>query len=472
MKLDQIKKIIEQGESDTLEFKKSTGQLRAAFETVCAFLNGAGGIVFIGVTDTGRIVGQEVSDKTRQEIAHAISELEPPAQSHITVSYVSIHDRQQVIAIKVEAGDHMPYTIDGRPFHRIQSTTLRMSQHLYEQLIVKRGQLNHSWDELAAVGYKSDNLNHDLILSIINEAVDNKTLPASATKENFLKILERFKLIKDRQILNAAVALFGQDLFPDYPQCQIKLARFKGKNKREFLDSNNFYGNIFELLEQGEFFLKKHLPVAAKVVPDQFRRVEIPIIPFDAIREALLNALCHRDYSIRGGSVNIAIYDDRMELYSHGGLPSGVTIEKIKRGFSKPRNYLIADVLHKCGYIETWGRGIQNIIELCKEANIPEPKFLADDLEFKVIFEFSYSINPEVLGNKTLVSKSLTNRQNEIFKNLEKHSELSVGEIKKLLKNSLSERTLYRELIALKNMGIIASKGRTRNATWFILNSE
>jgi len=473
MTLEEIKKIIEQGESTTVEFKKSTGVLKAAFETVCAFLNSDGGIIFIGVTDGGRIIGQEISDRTRQEIAHAMSEIEPPAQSKISIVYVPIsaENDKKIIVIKVKVGQHIPYTFDSRAFHRVQSTSSKIPQHRYEQLIIERGQLNHSWDNLFVVRYTINDLDQDLILSIVHEAINNQQLPASAIKDNIIKILERLRLVNDGKILNAAVVLFGKDLFPIYSQCQMKLARFKGINKREFLDSSYFYGNIFEMLNQGELFIKRHLPVAAKVVPGQFRRVETPIIPFDAIREALLNALCHRDYSIKEACVNIAIYADRMEIYSHGGLPPGVTIEKIKQGFSKPRNGLIAEVLHKCGYIETWGRGIQNIIELCQEAGTPEPQFLADDLEFKVIFKFPYNIQPEVFNGEAPTSQQLTTRQKDILKYLEQSNELSVGELKKYFKEDLSERTLNRELIVLKNMGLITSKGRTRNAVWLILKN-
>lgn len=467
MNLDQVEKIVAQGESETVEFKKTTALLPAAFKTVCAFLNGKGGTVLIGVSDKGKITGQEVSDSTRKEIAKKISDIEPPAQSKIFVYYVLVANNKHVIVIDVKTGDHIPYVFEGRPYHRLQSTSPTMPQHRYEQLIIERGQLNHAWDNLVALHYKPDDLDHDLILSTVNQAVNNEALPASAINESTPKILERFKLVDNNQIINAAMVLFGKDLSWGYPQCQIKLARFKGINKREFLDSRHLNGNIFELLEQGEIFIKRHLPVAAKVIPEQFRRVEIPIIPFDAIREALLNALCHRDYSITVGSVNIAIFDDRMELYSHGGLLAGVTLEKIKHGFSKPRNQHIAEVLHKCGYIETWGRGIQNIMELCKDANVPEPQFLVDDLEFKVIFRFPYSIKPEVFD-----TEPLTDRQKEIVERLEKSNELSTNDLKEVFKTRLSERTLHRELIVLKNMGMIASKGRTRNAVWFILKDE
>ncbi|OGT09039.1 MAG: hypothetical protein A2X78_01970 [Gammaproteobacteria bacterium GWE2_37_16] len=472
MTLDQIKEIVAQGESHTFEFKKSTALLHAAFKTVCAFLNGEGGTVFIGVTDQGKIIGQEVSDKTQREIAEEISKLEPSAQSYLSIDYVPVDNRNKIIFIKVKAGGHIPYAYDGRPYHRVQSTSPKMPQHRYEQLIIKRGQLNHAWDSLIAIGSKPEDLNHDLVLSIVNQAVNNKELPASAINESTSKILERFKLVRDHQIINAAMVLFGKDLPLDYPQCQIKLARFKGVNKREFLDSHHLNGNIFELLEQGELFIKRHLPVAAKVVPEQFRRIETPIIPFDAIREALLNALAHRDYSIREGTINIAIYDNRLELYSNGGLPPGVTLEKIKHGFSKPRNYCIADVLHKCGYIETWGRGIQNIIELCKEARVPKPQFFADDLEFKVIFKFPHSIKPELLKEVEMSRDNLTTRQTEIVEILGKLGEASAKKLKQSIKIALSERTLYRELITLRNMGIIASKGSTTNAVWYMLKNK
>lgn len=155
-------------------------------------------------------------------------------------------------------------------------------------------------------------------------------------------------------------------------------------------------------------------------------------------------------------------------------MPSGVTIEKIKHGFSKLRNHLIANVLHKCGYIETWGRGIQNIIELCEEASVPDPKFLADELEFKVVFEFPYSLKPDMFVGEAPAryeSRTLTSRQKKIFTIIEQHGELNFGEIKKFLKNSISERTLYRELTILKNMKVLASKGRTRNSVWFVLSA-
>lgn len=156
-------------------------------------------------------------------------------------------------------------------------------------------------------------------------------------------------------------------------------------------------------------------------------------------------------------------------MYNHGSLPPGVTIEKIKHGFSKPRNHRIAEVLHKCGYIETWGRGIQNIIELCKKANVPEPEFFADNLEFKVTFKFPHNIAPEVIAIDKNIK--LTARQKEILAILSNAGSLSLKDITKKLSHVPAERTLRHEMSKLSALGLVSSKGTTKDKVWFIKDS-
>lgn len=121
MNIDQIEQIISQGESEHLEFKKSTTQIKAAFETLCAFLNGTGGIILIGVADNGQIVGQQVTDKTKQELARELSRIEPKTSPELY--YLNTGKDKQIIVIKTSAGEHKPYAYGGRPFERNQSTT-------------------------------------------------------------------------------------------------------------------------------------------------------------------------------------------------------------------------------------------------------------------------------------------------------------------------------------------------------------
>lgn len=240
------------------------------------------------------------------------------------------------------------------------------------------------------------------------------------------------------------------------------MARFKGIDRHEFLDSDLIYGNVFDFLEKSILFVKRHLPIAAKVALGKLQRVETPLIPFNAIREALLNSLCHRDYSVYGGSIGIAIYDNHMEIFNNGGLPKGISLERIKSGFSKPRNPLIAEVFYRCNLIEKWGRGIQEIISSCMAAGDPEPEFIVDDVEFKVVFRFPTSIKSTVISaQKSSKAKPLTPRQQEIIDILATSDELKLNEILSKLSIAPTERTLRRDLSTLKLLGLVESSGHT-----------
>ncbi len=295
MTLDDLQKLIFKGESEILEFKKSTARLHAAFETVCAFLNSKGGAVLIGVGDDGKIFGQQVSDKTQQEIATELLKLEPPAQSQVNVEYIPDKQGKEIIAISVIAGNHIPYTYDGRPFQRVQTTTSKMPQHRYEQLIIERGQLNHSWEELIAHDYDIDSLDHEEIYQTVLDGIAKKRIPPSAAKESAEKILRQFELLKDGKPKRAAVILFGKEIKSEYMQCLFKMARFEGTNKSgDFIDSQQMHCNIFKMLEETDNFLRKHLNMASYFREDQFQRIDKWTLPTLAIREALVNAMCHK----------------------------------------------------------------------------------------------------------------------------------------------------------------------------------
>lgn len=465
--LDELKKIVE-NESIEMEFKSTTGEIKAACQTLCAFLNYQGGFVFIGVKNDGRLVGQMVTDNTRLEIANELEKIEPSVR--VKVDYVPITDDKQIICLQVAEGLHMPYVYDGKPYERIESSTRKMSQTRYNQLLSHQRQVNHSWERFDAEKYTVDDLDHNLVLGIIRKSVEKERLSEIAMREDIPTVLEKLELIENGRVKNAAVALFGKKFLPNYPQCHLKMARFKGTDRHEFMDNEFVYGNIFELIEQSSLFVKRHLPIAAKIVPGKLERVETPLIPLDAIREAMINAFCHRDYSVYGGSVKLAIYEDRMEVLNNGGLLPGVTLEKIKSGYSKLRNPLIGDILFRCDYIEGWGRGIKEIFGECIKAGDPEPEFKCDEYDFQVTFRFPVSIKPGVVLIDEYDKRfgKLTDRQMEVFKALTQLEEAKVSEIQEKLPESVSERILRYDLGVLKKLGLIDSKGVTKNTTWFV----
>lgn len=223
MNVAQIKLLVEKKELKTVEFKKSTALLRQAFTTICAFLNGQGGTVLIGVTDNYQIIGQHVSDGTRLEIANEIKKIEPAA--FVDVLYVPINEDKFVIVLHVEMGTHAPYIYDGRPYQRDESQTNRMSQHRYEQLLVKRSQLNHSWETFIAEGYTINDLDKDEIYRTIMDGIGEKRIPASIAKENVKRVLRQLELTtEDGELKRAAIVLFAKKIKSNYTQCWIKMA--------------------------------------------------------------------------------------------------------------------------------------------------------------------------------------------------------------------------------------------------------
>ncbi|MHB8767287.1 MAG: ATP-binding protein [Deferrisomatales bacterium] len=237
------------------------------------------------------------------------------------------------------------------------TTTSVMPQERYQELLLRRVHSRRRWENEAADVLESE-LDSEEILRTSRLGTAAGRLP-EATGLDPSDILARLGLKPGGRATNAAVVLFGTRFLPDYPQCGLRLARFKGVDKTEFLDNRQLHGHAFTILDEAMLFLRRHLPVAGRIEPGLFERVDEPLFPLAALREALVNALCHRDYSIAGGAVSLALYDDRLEIWSDGTLPFGLRPEDLKRDHaSRPRNPLIAEVFYRRGLVERWGRGV------------------------------------------------------------------------------------------------------------------
>lgn len=471
MNVDELKTLIERKESHTLEFKKSTSQLKSAFETVCAFLNAEGGCLLFGVTDNGQMVGQNVTDNTQQELARELAKIEPPAPAEIKIEYIELTHEKQLIVLHVSTGKYIPYTYDYRPFQRSQSTTTRMLQHRYEQLLLKRGQLNYSWEELPAENYKVDDLDLNEINSTIKQSVIANRIPAGAISGSITEILLKLKLIKNGSLTNAAVILFAKDVFPEYSQCLIKLARFRGTDKLgEFIDNQRIFGNAFKILAEADMFIKRHLPVAGIYQTDHLARLDKLALPALAIREALINAICHRDYTHVTAAISLAIYDDRMEIWNSGILPKELSIDDLSRQHeSHPRNKLTAEIFYNRGFIEGWGTGTTKMIQLCQQHGVPEPEFIEYSSGFSVVFRFKEDIATSTRIAEDEILYNVSKRQKKILEILASSQKMAVHEIKELLENSPAARTVGDDLAALKKLGLITSAGIGRGAKWFLI---
>ena len=463
MTIDQIAALTASGESETLEFKETAGTRREATMTVCAFLNQGGGQVLFGVTRAGVVVGQQVSDRTIEELSTELRLIGPPAFP--TVERVPVDGGREVIVISTGQGASRPYTYrGGSAYRRVGNTTLAMSADEYNRMLFERMHSEQRWENQPAAGRSVDDLDAAEIRRTVAEAVRRGRLEEPVSRDPS-ELLRGLGLLRDGILLRAAAVLFGstERLEVEMPQCLLRVARFRGTDRMEFLDNRQFNGNAFTILANAERFLRDTLPIAGRFEQDRFERIDEPLYPPLATREALANALCHRDYSIGGGSVGIAVYDDRLEVTSSGSLHFGLTPEKLFAPHeSRPWNPLIARTFYRRGIIEEWGSGTLKMADLASRAGLPVPEIEDDGGAVTVRFRHGQFV-PRSEDSEA----SPAQRWEEVLALLDSAEDgLTRGEIHARLGPGISERQVRRALEELKARGLVVSPGRGRSGRW------
>ena len=462
MTLERIAALVASGESEMLEFKGTTGTRREAAQTVCAFLNQDGGQVVFGVTPTGVLAGQQVSERTIEELSAELQRIDPPVFP--TVERIHVRDDRDLIVVSTDQGASRPYTYRGTAYRRVGNTTLAMSGDEYQRMLLERLHSDQRWENQPAEGWTIGDLDVAEVRRSIAEAVRRGRLeePPSGDPSDLLRGLG---LLRDGVLLRAAAVLFGKTerLEFEMPQCVLRVARFRGTDRMEFLDNRQFNGNAFTLLANAERFLRDTLPIASRFEPDRFERIDEPLYPPLATREALANALCHRDYSIGGGSVGVAVYDDRIEVTSSGSLHFGLTPEQLFAPHpSRPWNPLIARTFYRRGVIEEWGSGTLRMAELVSDAGLPIPEIENSGSEVTVRFRHGRPLPPSADRGS-----SATARRELILRLLDDaEGGLKRREIHAQLGSQVSERQLRRALEELRDSGLIVSEGRGRAGRW------
>ena len=466
MTIEEIQKLIELGESRTLELKKTTGELKDAMHTACAFLNSEGGWLIFGITPNSlKMVGQEVTDSTQRELAQALSLFEPAID--IRVEYIDIPDipERKIIAINFDGWvwGKNPYTYHGCPYYKVESTTRVMPRDMFEERLKAAKPHQLSWERLLADDFDLTELNENHILNAVRMGVRGGRMPASALSLSIEDILTKFSLMKNGQLMQAAIALFAHNV-EDYPQLLLRMSRFKGVNKQEFVDSQRARGDFFDLLDAGMDFCFKHLNLHGRVVGLQ--RDEKLEIPVEALREALINALCHRSYDSISGSVSLAIYDDRLEIENPGRFPVGITPDNIvSLHDSRPFNPLIAETLYKCTWLESWGSGVGRMREACLKQHLAAPYYELRPSGIAIVFKRNLSIHGENIG-ENIGENLLTERQQLIYNSIKENGENTAKDLARI--HGLSQRTVEREISFLRHNGYIDKDG-TKKGVWIIL---
>ncbi len=326
-----------------------------------------------------------------------------------------------------------------------------------------------------ADGLTIDDLNEERIRNAVRGGIAGGRINASAENDSLESLLDKFKLLKEGKVTNAAVVLFGKNLY-DYPQLMLRMAYFRGNEKLVFVDNKQAEGNFYDLLDAGIAFCFRHLSLSGEV--KGLLREEHLEIPIEALREALTNALCHRRYDDPRATVSLAIFDDRLEITNPGRLPVPLTPKTIKQPHgSYPYNLRIAQVLYLSTNLERWGTGVGRMVELCREQGVPEPEYVTNGHEVKIVFKKKHKSNSDENENVNVGSDvgslsvvQLTERQKEIIRLIKENPIMSSQQMSVVL--SVVKRTIERDLADLQKKGVLSREGKTSAGRWVLLKES
>lgn len=462
MTLDEIKELIKADETRCIEMKKTTGELKDGMHSLCAMLNSDGGYVIFGIAPgTMKIIGQMVTDNTRKEIGREIRKLEPYV--NMPVDYIDVPGSEGLQLIVLHADKNLyadaPYVFDGKPYYKLESTTMQMPQQMYVEMLRQRDAYKFRWDKLSATNMTVADLDERRIRNAVALGVKYGRMHAGAEVEPVEDVLGKMGLLNDGKPTNAAVVLFAKDT-SDYPEMELKMGYFRGRDKMVFIDNKMEVGNFFDLHEAGVSFLYRNLRLGGEV--RGLRREDELEIPIEALREALTNALCHRQYERTNGSVSLAIYDDRVEIVNPGKFPPQLNAESIKQPHeSYPYNKSIAQVLYLTTYLEKWGSGAKRMMEHCREHNVPEPEWIVENGTVKIVFKRP-SVEESNDSSNDSLNDSLNERQKRIKMIIRDNNQIKASKIAEIV--GCSVPTIYRNLKQLR----IHWEGHSKTGHWII----
>jgi len=373
--------IIQAGENEQLEFKKSSSLLKDAVVSICAMANKHGGTVIFGVSDNGGIIGQTVSDDTLKNIANTIK-LNTEPRLFPQVEKI-ILEGKDCIAISIEESPLKPHTAFGRPYLRVGPTNQQMDQATYAHYLEAKYN-GYGFDHQLMENATLHDIDEEAVAHFLNLANENRSLGESLYAP-VQTILEKLDLMKNGKVTRAAMLLFGKKpgLFFE-GQYEVKCGAFPADDSYDVFTANReFSGNLFSIFDAVYSFVADRL--AQSYTKGEKNGKASWELPLTAIREAIINMLIHKDYR-QGIKSTVEVRPSYLRFYNPGHLfQPNITLENLLLPHpSKPGNKLIAKTFFWAGLAETWGSGTLKIAADMKNAGKPAPLFNYQDGMFEL----------------------------------------------------------------------------------------
>ncbi|TCO01254.1 ATP-binding protein [Natronoflexus pectinivorans] len=422
-------------EKQNIEWKESWRD--EYLKWICGFANAYGGSIFIGKDDNGNIVGLKNAKKLLEDIPNKVKDV-----LGIIID-VNLHETENGDCLEIIVEAH-PYPVNykGQYHYRSGSTKQELKGNALDKfLLQKKGK---RWDGVPIPKVSTEDLKPDTFDLFRKKAVKAQRIEDDVLTDTNYHLLENLQLIENKYLKRAAILLFHPTPEKYVTGAYIKIGFFQSDDILKFQDE--VHGNIFEQVEKTmDLLITKY--IHSSISYDGLNRVEKYDYPKEAIREALLNSVSHKDYS-EGVPIQISVYNDKLIFWNDAQLPENWTIEKLlTKHPSKPYNPDIANTLFRSGYIEAWGRGTIKMINDCVQFGIPKPKYFYDMSGFWVEFR------KDIYSDEYLKSIGLNDRQVKAINFLKNNEKITNREYQSNF--NVSRNTASRDLTELVEKGII-----------------
>ncbi|MCM1384395.1 MAG: putative DNA binding domain-containing protein, partial [Lachnoclostridium sp.] len=343
---------------------------------ICGFANSQGGKLYIGVDDNGKPIGLQNSKKLLEDLPNKIRD----AMGIIVNVILMQKDDKEYIEIEVPPYP-VPISCKGVYYYRSGSTNQKLSGPELESFILRRRGVN--WEDSPMPQLTADDISDDVIKYFKEKAAEKGRLENEVLNENKESLIEKLYLKNGSYLTNAAALLFSEKPERWFLGAYIKVGFFE--SDAELIYQDEVHGSLLQQVDKAmELIYFKYLK--AKISYKGIQRLERYPFPKEALREALLNAVVHKDYSAKI-PIQISVYDDKLYIANVGMLPETWTLENlINKHVSLPFNPNIAHTFYLAGFIESWGRGIEKIYESCKADGVPMPEYTVHPKDIMIKF--------------------------------------------------------------------------------------
>ena len=446
-------------ESQNIEYKESWRD--EYLKWVCGFANAQGGKIYIGCDDNGNVVGINNSKKLLEDIPNKVRD----AMGIIVGVNLLTEDGKEYIEIDVPSYP-VGISCKGVYHYRSGSTKQVLTGPALETFLLRKH--GATWDNSPMPAITIDDVDDNVVAAFKKLAAKKGRIDSNLLDEPQEVLLDRLHLVNGDYLTNAAMLLFSKDPEKYQLGAFLKIGYFE--TDADLLYQDEIHGSLLEQVDKAiELIYLKYM--RAKISYEGIQRIERYFVPEAALREALLNAVCHKQYQ-SGVPIQISVYEDRLYVANVGSLPEDWTLEKLmNKHTSKPYNPNIAYVFYLAGFIESWGRGVEKICNALRAENLPMPEYTVNpgDIMIKFtgpedrIIRVTDKVNEKV---NERVNVHVNERQRELLSYLVQDPGYTVSQLSE--KMQVSRKTIAGYLKTLKDKGIIERIGSARNGHWEI----